>query len=68
VILYDYLKTDVYTPATDSVTVSDALVKTVTLPLTGGPHVRAFMGSSGDYLTSERAPATALSCRCTPAR
>ena len=50
VILYDYLKTDVYSPATDSVTVSDTLVKTATLPLTGGPHARAFMSASGDYL------------------
>ncbi len=48
--LYDYLKTDVYDPATDSVTVSEKLEKTVMLPLTGGPKARAFMQASGDYI------------------
>jgi len=50
VILYDYLKTDTYNVASDSVSVSDKLLATVTLPLTGGLNVPAFMGASGDYL------------------
>lgn len=46
--LYAYKKTDTVTSSNDSVEVT--LAKTVSLPLTGGTHSRAFMAANAKYL------------------
>ena len=50
VMLYDYLKTDVYYPATGNAVASAKLVNSATLPLTGGSKTRSWLGGSGNNL------------------
>jgi hypothetical protein len=50
VVLYDYLKTDIYDPASGNVIASAKLVNSATLPLTGGSKTRSWLAGSGNYL------------------
>jgi hypothetical protein len=50
VVLYDYLKTDVYDPSSGNAVASAKLVNSATVPLTGGPKTRAWLAGSGDFL------------------
>ena len=49
VVLYDYLKTDVYFSATGNAVASAKLVKSASLPLTGNSKARAWLARSGDF-------------------
>ena len=50
VMIYDYLKTDVYFPASGNVDASAKLVRSASLPLTGSYKARAWLARSGDFL------------------
>lgn len=50
VVLYDYLKTDVYDPNSGNVVASAKLVNSATVPLTGRSKTRAWLAGSGDFL------------------
>jgi hypothetical protein len=50
VVLYDYLKTDVYDPASGNVVASAKLVNSASLPLTGRSDTRSWLAGSGDFL------------------
>jgi hypothetical protein len=50
VVLYDYLKTDVYDPASGNVVASAKLVNSAKLQLTGGPKTRSWLAGSGNFL------------------
>jgi hypothetical protein len=50
VVLYDYLKTDVYYPASGNAVASAKLVNSATLPLIGGPKRRSWLAGSGNFL------------------
>ena len=50
VVLYDYLKTDVYDPTSGNVVASAKLVNSASLPLTGRSDTRSWLAGSGDFL------------------
>ena len=58
VVLYDYLKTDVYYPTSGNAVASAKLVKSATLPLTGSSKARAWLAGSGDFLYAATSAST----------
>ncbi len=59
VVLYDYLKTDVYDPASGNVLASAKLAGSVLLPLTGNIKTRAWLAGSGNFLYAGTSASTA---------
>lgn len=50
VVLYDYLKTDVYNPTSGTAVASAKLVNSASVPLAGSLKTRAWLAGSGDFL------------------